>query len=196
MAVRAMETLQARSFGAPLSHLLASSLWSEEWLGEGGLHQTSNLKTRKGEQTSEVREAVIPSREWEMGQLSPPEFSKGPWGLWAQRCFGRKDILTGWAGNLEYPWCSPWFHYYIAKLEKFTYSVSDSSKEPSKCHQSTSQGMGHYAKYYLPTIFVLATLHSMWDLSSPTRDQICTPGIGSTKFQPTGLPQKSLTNCF
>ena len=65
------------------------------------------------------------------------------------------------------------------EVEKFTYSVSDSSKELSKRHQSTSQGTGHYAKYCLPTIFcfVLATLHSMWDLSSPTRDQIVPPAL-------------------
>ena len=87
------------------------------------------------------------------------------------------------------------------ELEKFTYSVSDSSKELSKRHQSTSQGTGHYAKYCLPTIFcfVLATLHSMRDLSSPTRDQICTPCIGSTKFQPLdfhGSPLPTVFNIF
>ena len=87
------------------------------------------------------------------------------------------------------------------ELEKFTYSVSDSSKELSKRHQSTSQGTGHYAKYCLPTIFcfVLATLHSMWDLSSPTRDQICTPCIGSTKPQPLdchGSPLPTVFNIF
>ena len=30
----------------------------------------------------------------------------------------------------------------------------------------------------------LAMLHSMWDLSSPTRDQSCVPCIGSTQSQP------------
>ena len=33
-------------------------------------------------------------------------------------------------------------------------------------------------------IYFLATLRGVWDLSSPTRDRICTHCIGSTESQP------------
>ena len=44
-------------------------------------------------------------------------------------------------------------------------------------------------------IYFLATPCSMWDLSSSTRDQTCTPCVGSTEST-TGPPGKSLDFFF
>lgn len=102
--------------GRIADHLLASSSDLKEWCSEGDYIKPQIWRQRKESKHLRFRRlwfhqkvrngAAVPSRN----SLKAHEVSK------LRDAAGRKDLLTGWAGNLEYLWCSPWLHYYSLNL--------------------------------------------------------------------------------
>ena len=64
----------------------------------------------------------------------------------------------------------------------------------SRCKLLCIEWMYFFEKYYFIYLF-LATLHSMWDLSSQTKDQTCVPAMEAWVLA-AGPPWKSQNGCY